>query len=205
MSDGQVRELAQQPETKGKQTAFRQILEDISGKQAQLPERISFFNGQRSACAVLEERIQGLITQRIAALAEKGVAREQIKDEQAFAHSLKRLAHNIGQDAMQEQLMLKGEARALLGQVESIGNLSKKAIADERTLEALESGQNAIRQQFEDTKPEPEPESIAQPQQEKKAAIEPKKTPARRPAKSSAQRRKERRSLERDKSDGSKG
>lgn len=228
MSDGQVRELAQQPETKGKQTAFRQILEGIAEKQSALPERIAFFNGQRAACAALEDRIQGLITQRIGKLAEQGMPREQIKDEQAFAHSLRNLAHNIGQDAMQEQLMLKGEARALLGQVESIGNLSKKAIADERTIDALEAGQEAFRQQVEDTMPSPpdvvpapasavesttqaelsepvpatEPEPVPVPKKE--AAVEPKKTPARKPiAKSASQRKRMRRA--KDKFDGPKG
>lgn len=175
MPDGEVQEVTQSDQTKGKIAAFHQILEDLKKRQEALPDRISGIQGEARAFATMSERIQGLITQRIHKLSAQGRDREQIKDEQEFSLSIKQLCAKCAQESINEKIRLEGEARAMLFQVEVIANLSKKALADERTLQALEDAQEPFRAQVELARQKGEQKAEEEKAQKKKKSNKSKK------------------------------
>lgn len=172
MPDNEAQPIEHSEGTKGKITAFRQILEEISKKQQDIPNRISSIKGETRAFVTMAEYIQGLITQRIHKLSALGLDKERIKDEQEFALSIKKLCEKRAQESINEKLRIEGEARALLLETEVIATLSKKAIIDEQTLQALEVQQDGFRNQLarpntEQSNPEESPKSKSKPKRKR--------------------------------------
>lgn len=146
MSNDAVTELTQNPHTLGKIKAFRQVVAGIQERQEALPEKIQFNDGARAGCVDSVQIIQDYIELMIKDDRKMNVDPEITKQKRELILDVKRNVEKVGQEYLQEHLMLKGEARALLNEMQTIDKLHKAALVEERTKETAQAQQDAIRE-----------------------------------------------------------
>lgn len=146
MSNDAVTELTTNQHTLGKIKAFRQVVAKIEERQKELPEKISYNNGARQGCADSVQVVQDYIELMIKDDRKNKVDPTITKQKRDLILDVKRNVENKGQDYLREHLMLKGESRALIDELRTIGELHKAALVEERTKETAQAQQDAIRE-----------------------------------------------------------
>ena len=138
------------PKTKGKIVAFGEVLKDVEERQKGLPERIAFNDGARKAIADAIKFINDYIALMIKTDRKKVVDTEITKKKRDLILDVKKNIEKLGQEFLQESLMIKGEARSLVVQLKSIEKLYKKALIDEQSKNTFQKQQDEIHQQREE-------------------------------------------------------
>jgi len=146
MSNDAVTELTKNQHTLGKIKAFRQVVASIEERQNELPEKISYNDGARKGCAASIQVVQDYIALMIKNDKKSNIDPVITKQKRDLILDVKRNIEKTGQEFLQEHLMLKGEARALTLELQSIGKLHKAALIEERTKETAQAQQDAIRE-----------------------------------------------------------
>lgn len=114
--------LKKDAKARGTLAALDQVIDQFRGQTDALKERSTHNEGGRRACVVIEKGIDDL-AKLLINTAEKGTSQRGPEELKLVIEGVRRagkLVHDIGQDFMQESLMLKGEARAMQSQIEEI-------------------------------------------------------------------------------------
>lgn len=150
MSDA-VTELTTDEKTKGRLNAFRQMLDDIEQKTVELKHGINYNEGARKAATIISGRIEGMIKQIIERAREgkeqMDVAEVQMRRD--LLNQVRTQVEIIGQDFLKEHLMLKGEARSLQKQAQSVRALYERSQGESRRKEATASETRQAREDRE--------------------------------------------------------
>jgi hypothetical protein len=146
MSNDAVTELTKNPHTLGKIKALRQVVASIEERQNELPEKISYNDGARMGCAKSVQVVQDYITLMIKNDQKANIDPAITKQKRDLILDVKQNIEKVGQEFLQEHLMLKGEARALTNELMGISKLHKAVLVEERTKETAQSQQDAIRE-----------------------------------------------------------
>lgn len=108
--------------TRGAIMAIDQLTADYAEQVGALRERAAANDGGRQAAAVIAKRIEG-IGQLIINSAKEGKTNRDMAEIKLVIEGVQRagkIADDVGQDYLQEALMLKGEARVLQSQVKKL-------------------------------------------------------------------------------------
>ena len=108
--------------TRGAILAIDQLTADYAEQVGALRERAAANEGGRQAAAVIKKRIEG-IGQLIINSAKEGKVNRDMAEIKLVVEGVQRaakMADDVGQDYLQEALMLKGEARVLQSQVQKL-------------------------------------------------------------------------------------
>lgn len=118
--------------TRGQLNAYQRLIEDLSKKVPALHEKSTLNDGARKACSDLDLRLAKESENIILRGQKDGTPQDEIKLIVEGVVLARKAVTSVGQDFLQESLMLKGEARALNEQAQNLRRIHEAAEGEAR-------------------------------------------------------------------------